>query len=301
MQLIRHGTEVLLTRGFASGDCRAVAQATAVVAEAYFVEVHGWLREPEGDQSREAGPPTVEPAPAPSAAQPVESSSPIDGARSGTVRPGRTVDAQPSLLNRGPSHAGWTQRRQPVSVPNRGISRPRRASTALGVAFLGVGPTFALPRTGLSLRLEGGGGIELPTTPFSVELQVATSSASVSGGEPDRVRRWASEGLLRLGAPMGTSIRYRPWAGLGATLVEVRALDVPGASTRSRVVAVMGGGLELAWPVLGRWFGRLDSSCMVLSSRDSYRVEPDGEIGRGPRVVCSSTVGIRFGSARPGE
>ena len=64
----------------------------------------------------------------------------------------------------------------------------------------------------------------------------------------------------------------------------------------SALAALVGAGIEIAWPLAKGWRGRLDLGCLMLTTRDSYRVEPDGEIGRGPRVVCSSMIGVRFGS-----
>lgn len=300
MQLIRNHTEVLLTRAFDSSDCTAVAQAAAVVTEAYFVQVGGWLHEAEAEiepQHGSAASSAVRGSETSIAVQPTASEA-EPAMAAGSARGERMDSARPDPGHSNANPIAWN--RAPLLGLPQAVGK-QRASTPRAIAFAGIGPVLALAGAGISAQLEVGGGFELPTIPFSAELELATSWPSVSGGKPNRVRRWASQGLARVGVPFGNSVGYRPWVGLGATVVELRALDVSAGSARSTLAVLMGGGLELAWPIGARWFGRLDSSCLVLSARESYRVEPDGEIGRGPRVVCSSTVGIRFVSAPTGE
>ncbi len=233
--------QTFIERHFVSSDCQALAEAVAVVVEAYFVEVRG---------------------------------------------PNSTVLTQPLpplLATQG------TQSERAASVP----TVPMRGS-----GFFGLGPALALPQGSLTPQVELGGGLDLPTLPLSLELEFATGWPSISGAEPNRVRRWTTQGLFRFGVPFVGRLRYRPWAGLGLSTSELRALDVDAAPTKRTSAALVGGGFELAWPIGNGWLGRFDFGCLALTTRDTYRVEPDGEIGHGPRVVCSWMLGVGLGGAQ---
>lgn len=291
MTLLHDGTEVVLTRRFLSSDCRAVSDAVAVVVEAYFVQVNGLTREDTANRSGKRAP----------AAVGAELDKPTLAEQTTNANVRQTIrEAPPGVTPSNPAEPPDHNPSNPadIRVSNGGV-RALSSSALRGVGFVGIGPALPLPRGKLTAQLEAGGGVEFPAVPLSIELQLATSSSSTSGGEPDRVRRWASQGVARVGTPLGDFVRYRPWLGVGLTLAELRALDIAAAPSRSTSAAVLGAGLELAWPLAKGWRGRLDLSCLILTTRDSYRVEPDGEIGRGPRVVCSSMIGIGFGARSP--
>jgi len=291
MTLLRNGTDVVLTRRFSSQDCHAVCEAVAVVVEAYFVELDGMTRKVTASRNDERwlAPPVAESG---------KSSVAVGTTNANIQQPSRDAQAPlgvTTLPNRTnpPDH----NPSKPVGLPASLADAQTTSSAALrGVGFVGAGPALPLPRGIITAQFEAGGGIEFPALPLSIELQLATSWPSSSGGEPNRVRRWASQGVTRVGLPLGNFVHYKPWLGVGLTLAELRALDITTAPSTSTLAAVVGAGLEVAWPLANGWRGRLDLSCLVLTTRDSYRIEPDGEVGRGPRVVCSSMIGIAFGS-----
>jgi len=291
MTLLYNGTEVVLMRRFSSQDCRAVSDAVAVVVEAYFVEVNGMAREATASRNgeRPLAPPVAELG---------KSASAEETANANIQQPTRIVEAPHSVTTRSNrTNSLDHEPRKPVGLAVSHADAQTLSSAALrGIGFIGIGPALPLPRGKLTAQLDVGGGIEFPALPLSIELQLTTSWPSTSGGEPNRVRRWASQGVTRVGMPLGNFVRYRPWLGVGVSLAELRALDIAAAPNRSTSAAVVGAGLEMAWPLVKGWRGRLDLSCLVLTTRDAYRVEPDGEIGSGPRVVCSSMIGIGFGS-----
>jgi len=286
LRLSRHGGDSVLTRHFSSRDCAAVAEAAAVVVEAYFIEVYSnasgeGLGRSRATQQSQAAAPVGDPVP--------EVADP-----SGRGRQGRNAQLAPlsphagqvapvSGLVSGPflAHAPFRVRPVPIARPN---------------GFFAVGPVVSLPGGGVTAQVEGGGGLEWGGLPLSTQLGLATSVPSVAGRQPNRTRRWATQGVLRIGVPFGGQVRYRPWVGLGGMVAQLRALDVASSTTKVSTSVLVGAGLELAWPVRHNWSGRLDLGCLMLTSRDSYRVEPDGEIGRGPRVVCAALVGMQFGS-----
>jgi hypothetical protein len=287
MRLQRFSDQHVLERRFVSQDCRAIADAIAVVVEAYFIDV--------GLPPGEAGGLTPAASPGENAVG--------DGAQSVSApKSNRRADVPgPNASAIAPSFPVQTALPEPrllaVVAPASRTEQSARAfsvsqSPLLASGFVGIGPRLNLPQASLVPSLELGGGVDLRNQPISAEVALATTWPSISGIEPDRVRRWASQGILRIGAPLVSTLRYRPWAGVGLSLSRLRALDVAAAPTKTSATAVLGAGLEMAWPMGKGWFGRLDVSCMILATRDTYQVDPDGEIGRGPRVVCASMVGV---------
>jgi hypothetical protein len=285
LNLLRASGESLLTRRFSSEDCIAAADAAAVVVEAYFIEVGGGK---------------LDAAPIAGASQRAPVASPI---RESVSERGGEVESNRARSAPLPASVSAADRAAvPVGglvygpVPSRVVVAPGRADSPRPIGYFAVGTGIGLPDGAVTARLEGGAGVEWRRLPLSAELSLATSLPNTSGDTPARVRRWANQGVVRVGVPFGGHPRYRPWIGVGGTLAQLRALDVESAPTRSSASALVGAGLELAWPIANSWSGRLDLSCLVLASRDSYRVQPDGEIGRGPRVVCATLVGLAIGS-----
>jgi hypothetical protein len=287
VQLQRLGGEPLLTRSFSSEDCSAVAEAAAVVVEAYFIEVSGGTAVPlrSGGESQ----PVALPLPVHESGP--ERASPPESTRAGgvsTVTPLHepevfALPVQGRVL--GPFANG-----APILLP-----QAAPAGSARTRGYFEVGPFMMLPAAAANVQIGAGAGIDWNRVPMFVELGLATSLPSVTGDVPRRVRRWANQAVMRVGAPMGNGRVYRPWLGVGAMLAELRAVDVPSAPTKVSTSALLGTGLQLAWPIKDSWSGHLDFSCLVLTSRDSYRVQPEGEIGRGPRVVCAAMLGVATG------
>lgn len=289
MQLVHGGVQPVLTREFENDDCRAVADATAVVVEAHFLQVaDSWpqagARAPGDTLAGPSGAPLAVPGAAPNSS--AHSPTPVTQA----AAPARTASA-----------AGGAVRELPPA--------PRAArSPGVIIGAIGIGPSLEFPDLTSVLRLEAQAGIEFPSLPFSSEVQAAVLLPRVTGEEPNRVRRWSSQGLIRLGLPFGARARYRPWLGAGVSLAQMRAIDLANPETKSSAAALVAVGFEFAWPAALGWAGRLDLSCTLLTLRDAYRVQPDGEIGSGPRIMCGPTLGLRLGAsssaaappARPG-
>ncbi len=291
--LIRGDGEQVLERHFASSDCRALADAMAVVIEAYFVEVGVLQRRRERERARE------------------------EGERESEGRSAAPVRAEPANLTEPSSSAGAailvdrTSNAGAIPAPKPAKEMPTRATTGLLVkgrvilipgpppeysarAFVGLGPALALPQPSMAPEVELGGGIEAATLPLSAELALTTSWGTF-GTRPDRVWRWANHGLLRIGVPWGRRLRYRPWVGLGVMVARAQGQDLPDNPLRTTAAPLAAAGFETAWPMARGWFARLNVGCVLVTIREVYRVEPEGEIGRGPRVACTSTLGIAWG------
>jgi hypothetical protein len=163
--------------------------------------------------------------------------------------------------------------------------------------FVGVGPALTLPDAKLTPEVQVGAGTEVPSVPIATELALATTLPTVSGSGPDRVWRWGSQGVLRVGVPLVGTWHYQPWLGVGLAGARVRALDVPAPPTKTTMTSMVEAGLEIAWPLSAAWHGRFEVGCSILMIRNTYRVDPDGEIGRGPRVVCATLIGVGIGGA----
>jgi hypothetical protein len=290
MRLFENQGQQLLERRFESQDCRALSDAVAVVVEAYFIELKG----PRGKEG----------------ATPRQANVNVGSTTSNDANATPHLESPPSSAAPIPVGAGLPHAAQSMNVPRTAPSLPEAAVSQYGQGmhtesvsqtpmraggFMALGPALALPQGNVTSQIELGGGMDFPTVPMSTELAFATTWPTTSGVDPRRVKRWSSQGLVRIGMPYSNRLRYRPWAGLGLTFAQLRALDVAAAPTRTTRAAIIGAGLELAWPIGRGWWGRLDVGCLVLLPRDVYRVEPDGEIGHGPRVVCSSMIGIGLG------
>jgi len=289
VRLLRESGQQIFERHIASQDCRAVADAVAVVIEAYFAEV---IALPEKGQAN--------------ASEPIAANDKVLHSETAVrVRSPTTSDtllrppgaaalpaAQPSKLPAGLP----LLRAAPVPQPEQNANSvyASRAPWLVG-GFVGFGPVMALPVNSFQPQVELGGGADFPTVPVSTEVALMTTWPATSGGEPNRVQRWASQGLLRVGVPASHKLRYRPWGGLGIARSQLRAMDIAEAPTKTTTAALVGLGLELAWPISKGWLGRADTSCLVLTTRDMYLIAPDGVIGRGPRVVCSVMLGIGLG------
>ena len=290
MRLFDNQGHQLLERRLESQDCVALADAVAVVVEACFVELKG-PRGKDGAATRQTN----------TNVGSATSNDPSEKRQLGPAPNG----AAPTPVGSGLPHAVQstnhpaTYPSQPVAVApqyGRGVHTESVSYTPMRAGgFMGLGPALALPQGNVTSQIEVGGGVDFPTVPMSAELELATTWPTTSGVDPRRVKRWSSQGLVRIGMPYSNRLRYRPWAGLGLTFAQLRALDVAMAPTKTTSAAIIGAGLEFAWPIGRRWWGRLDVGCLVLATRDAYRVEPDGEIGHGPRVVCSSMLGIGLG------
>lgn len=260
--------EWVAERRFASQDCPAMAAAVAVVVEAYFVEL---------DAARARGPSP------PSSTAPNADVSPQ---KSDISRPVAYSNPAPNPVR---GATAWN-----TGASSRGAPASLWALTGNG--FAGVGPALALPGGQMTPQLTLGAGLDLSPFPATTQLALSNGLASTSGSEPQRIRRQGTEALLRIGIHSTGYIHFRPWLGAGLGVARVRALDIPEASEEVSTTGLLGLGFQTVWP-LGKWWSAiLDVGCLVLLTRDTYRVEPDGVVGRGPRGICSASLGVGLGS-----
>lgn len=276
LQLTRSSGERVIERHFSSDDCRALADAMAVVIEAYFVEV-GELPKPLHAPA-EAPPPAVTIT---DAAAPTSSAS-AAGAPISTTQTRNAPEA-------------WVL---PTTVlVQRQWFRvvPKPLPALFPRAFMGIGPSLSLPQGSAALALEVGGGVDLPKPGIFSEVAATTNLPVVVGPSPNRVWRWMSQALLRVGVPLGTELGYRPWIGVGVAVTRLRAEDLPAPPTRTTLRPLVGAGVEVTWPLGGFVHGRAELGCAVYPYGDIYRVDSTDEIGRGPRAVCTTALGLGLG------
>jgi len=294
LRLKRNSQGQVLERHIASQDCRALADAIAVVVEAYFIEMRVPDLEPTnkaaGKEDSLGGTSTTtafNSSPAPNLPE-----LPALPAQNQALESASSIAPWPLVP---PFQARTEALSEPLQAPDtRGfISKPSPPFSFEG--FVGVGVALVLPDAKLTPAVEVGAGVDLPRVPISTELALSTTAPTTSGSGLDRVRRWGSEGVFRVGVPWVGALLYRPWLGLGLSAARLQALDVPAAPTKTSVTSIAEAGLEFAWPLGTSWHGRFDVSCVTLVYRDTYRVEPDGEIGRGPRFVCTTLIGVGWG------
>jgi hypothetical protein len=257
--------EAILVRSFQSQDCGAMAAAMAVVVEAYFVEV---VRQ-EAVRSRAAFDAASVPAEAPAAVL----ASPPPSAKKPALTP-----HQPKPLVAEPEASPKVQRDEGRKVDGR--------------AFVGFGATAALPGVFVAPMVELGVGVEPRRLGVSFELTLASQLPRTQGREPDRVRVWSSYALSRVGFPLGTRPRFRPWGAVGLLMSQARASDVPDSSSQTSWSGLVGGGLETGFTISQGWRGRLELGWVVLLTRDHYRIEPEGEVDAGPRSFLTATLGL---------
>lgn len=304
--LIRGDGEQILERHFSSSDCRALADAMAVVIEAYFVEVGELQRRRQREQGREDG----------AADSEVQNAARVR-VETATVTEAASRAGAATLVNRAPSTGAATLVDRassagaiPAPAPTRGKAVgetpvplvsgqiqlvPSPPPAYFARAFVGLGPALALSQLRMAPEVELGCGIDVAAVPLSAELALTTSWGTF-GTRPDRVWRWANHGLIRIGVPWGRRARYRPWVGLGVMVARAQGQDLPQNPLRTTVAPLAAAGFETAWPMARGWLARLNAGCVLVTIQEVYRVEPEGEIGRGPRVVCTSTVGIAWGT-----
>jgi len=290
LRLTRNLQGQVLERHIASQDCRALAEAIAVVVEAYFIE----MRVPDLESTNKAAVKDGSQSGTSTATAFGSFPTPNSSAQNGDLRragstalppPVPQSQARPEALHEPPQVAGTRS----------AASKPRQRLTFEG--FIGAGFALMLPNTRLTPAVQVGAGASLPRVPISTELALSTTWPTTSGSGLDRVRRWGSQGVLRVGVPWVGALLYRPWLGLGLSAARLRALDVPAAPTKTSVTSVVEAGLEVAWPLGTSWHGRLEVGCITLVYRETYHVDPDGEIGSGPRFVCATSIGVGLGNA----
>jgi hypothetical protein len=131
---------------------------------------------------------------------------------------------------------------------------------------------------------------EWPIARVPMRLELLGTTPTVEA-MPDRVRRWAARGMLTTGYRFGTSPSIEPWIGGGVSRAAVRALDLDPAPTTACWSGLVAAGLDATRQIGRGWSLRADAGCSLFLAQEAYRIDPDGEIGRGPRVGCTLTLG----------
>ncbi|HMA94995.1 MAG TPA: hypothetical protein VKP30_20025, partial [Polyangiaceae bacterium] len=129
------------------------------------------------------------------------------------------------------------------------------------------------------------------------ELALSTGLPADSRDTAPRVRRWASQGMLRVGVPLRLfRFRYRPWLAFGGTFARLEALDFQPNSARTTRSPTAGAGVEGEMLLAQRWYIGLDVGCHFLIARDRYSSAnaSTDTFDRGPQVVCGAAFGVAY-------
>jgi hypothetical protein len=266
--LVNPAGERVVERRLMSYDCDAVADAAAVIVEAYFVELAA--REAQaasagtsgnavgGLETPEKPPALAEPAPAPPSS------------------PGTTVTAAAVVPAKAP----------PPPEP----AKPSATATATRFTVALQGGIDFYPQ---HADVAGAGALELGVVPFDTwqflaQAVLATSTTPVSS--PYRVSRVERRAAIR--AAKWFVPAFSVWAGAGASLARVELPELEGASEHGVWSPIVEGGLGVALP-LGAGFGLgAELGCRVLLVREHYTVAPGSQsVGDGPRLACSLLAG----------
>jgi hypothetical protein len=247
-----------LERAIASEDCRALAQAFALIVIAQFAELQ-LLVAPSA------------PAPTPTPAAP-----PI------------SRDAPEHEQEHEHEHEHEREHEREPAVPLA------LDVALLGGAELGIAPFAAAPAAGLALGLgpEPRAGGWLARLDLRVAAPVQHESAS------DRVERWGGALRAELGGrlPLGFGAWLAATAGGGVTLAHVTALDLAGEPGALRIWPALSlsalGGLALG----ARWSLRLQASASVYPRTDRYVIDPEGVVAKSPRAELAAGLGLQFES-----
>lgn len=262
--LVHLPDETVLVRRVQSGDCRALADAAAVIVEAYFVELAAQAQQP--------------------AATP-QGNGPLGAAAPPAAHPG----AAPPAASSPPA--------PPVARPVAATAAPRSteaaASTTKGprIELALAGGAELYPQHG-TVAAAGQLGLGLWLTPtLELDAHGTLTTSTTSGSIPDRVSRTERRAAVRATGWLGGMPQLAVFGGFGAAFTSVEALDIPGASTKVAWSPVLEGGFVLRQPIGSGLALGGELGCHVLLTQERYVVEPDGDIGKGPRFACALLAG----------
>ena len=277
----KDGTRIL-RRAFTSRDCGAVTDTIVVVLEAQFAEViapksqESALIAPSTETTTKAASPAAAPATSPDATSP-------DALVANSTD---SISAQKSSA---------TTQKTPIR-PTLPMTSARQSppSTRNWYGMLALGPEISLPdREGLP-RLVAGFGTENALFPLSVDLNLIGHLPVTTGTRPNRVRRIGSQALIRFGLPLSlpTLFQYRPWLGTGFALTTLKAIDLVKQSTQVSYSPTADFGFDIIYPLVSSIGLQMGAHGTVFLLRDRYEINPDGVVGRGPRVALGLNLGI---------
>lgn len=262
LTLTNAASTVVVERHIDSADCSALADAAALIAEAYFV----------GLKTRASEAPTASAS---------ASSAPVTMPEI-TTAPPEQKSAAPEVLPPPTATA-------PFDAPPR-ASEPASPShlvlSLTGGADLVLGSWSALGQVGA--------GYFYSEPALALELHALAGSATTVDTDQDRVRRFEGRAALRVLKQFG-SLPLMPWAGAGASRTELRLLDLKNPPTRTHWSPLFEAGILLDQPLAGALSLRAELGCRVLSLQEEYVLNPGNEtIGEGPRAACSLLAGLGF-------
>ncbi len=226
--------------------------------------------------------------PSPAAVEPGSPAAVAPGSLAPVASPTPSVAAPGSPVSVAPGSPVSVAPGSPVSVAPTTPESSKRARARLGghvLAGAGIEMSPELGHASALLRL--GAGLDGFQSPITLRLDLATTTPSEQT-IPDRVSRWASRAALRVGMPLRKPLPpLEPWVGMGVSYARIRAPDLPNAATSARWSAVFE--IGVGWQqAISRTVGvRADVGCYVLGNQELYQIEPDGEVGRGPRFGCN--------------
>jgi hypothetical protein len=259
--LVRLPNERLLERRVQSADCRALADAAAVIVEAYFVELAGRSTPPAASNAA-GNEPSAATSPPPAAPPPT-----------------LVVPVPP------PATSGA---RAAASIPP-GATAPASAGPRIELALSGGAELY--PQHG-TLAAAGQLGVGLwLTSALELEAHGVLTTSTTSGSPPDRVSRTERRVALRADRWLGSAPALAVLGGFGVALTSVEALDIPERATKVAWSPVLEGGLALRQPVGSGFALGGELGCHVLLTQENYVLEPDEQLGKGPRFACALLAG----------
>jgi hypothetical protein len=285
----------ILHRAFTSHDCGAVTDAIIVVLEAQFAEVIApksqenalFVPTPEGLSTAipPAAPAADSPAPAADSLAPAAES------------PAPTADSPvpAALIATAPRKSSATTQETNLRPASSKTSPAHFSPSALNwYGMLSLGPAISLPDREGSPRLVAGFGVENAHFPLSIDLNLIGHLPLTTGTRPNRVRRIGSQAVLRFGLPLSRPalFQYRPWLGTGLALTALKAVDLGDQSTEISYSPTADFGFDIVCPLVSSVGLQMSAKSTLFLRRDRYEINPDGVVGKGPRVAIGLDLGI---------
>jgi hypothetical protein len=265
----------LVTRRLDSDDCGALAEAAALIAETYFVELLG-PAPPDGGADRAAPESAGGPQKLPSAAS-GEGAAP----RPPPAGPTRSTPAEP---------------RPPPPIAEHRATGAETPSAGLVLA-LGGGADW-LPEPGASSGVaQGVLGLSLPRAALDLELYALTSTATTLLSDQNRVSRLERRLVARIDRRFALEPSLSPWAGVGVAAAQLKLIELTAGPNPTQYTPTFELGVTLREPIATHWSLRAELGCRVLGVRERYQVNGGVEIGSGPRGGCTLAGGLEWSSA----
>jgi hypothetical protein len=247
----------VLERRLTSPDCTALADAAALITEAYFVEL----------AAHSASGASAPASPSSSAAAPSPVPPPTSPPAIATATPSPSPSPSPTPTPSSASHSA------PITFPRL-------------TAAIGGGADVYLEKGAVAANAQLGVGL-WPTDRLELEAHGVLATQTTLDSPPNEVLRLERRAALRALPWFGATPLIAPWAGVGAALTRLEALDLSSAPERSVWSPILEGGVATIVPVTRQIALGAELGCHVLLTRETYVIAPEGEVGTGPRFGCS--------------